>query len=182
MSQELQDMADGAEVEEMGDEAVVAEPERLVRVSEAIRYRRRAQAAERQVRQLAAELESQQSARQQAEAESARAGRQQEWTAALLQEGTVDLEAALLLVERRLGRDDAVEADAGEVIRALRRERPWLFADASAERGLAQPTAGARGRSTSGGAVLRQAAQRAQQSGRRRDVQEYLRLRRSVRG
>ena len=157
--------------------------ERLVPVSEAIRYRRRAQAAEQQIRVLEERAVRQQQACEAAEARAEQSERDCLLTQELVKADVQDVEAGLLLLERRLLEQGAGQKETGEAIQELRRERPWLFQPEPeiARRELLRPTAGARGSTTAGTGPLRELAARAQESGSRRDVQAYLRLRRSRR-
>jgi len=192
MSQLEQELAAGEEEARLaGSVAKAGEAfgEQLVPVSEAIRYRKRAQAAEQQVQELRARSGQQEREQQEMAARLTAARREAELTREMMKAGAVDVEAGVLLAGRRLEArsegDD--ERSIGEVISELRRERPWLFREAGSDGGggAAGPTAGVRGRQAGGQATLGRLgglAQRAQESGTRRDMQEYLRLRRAVRG
>lgn len=147
--------------------------EQLVPVGEAIKYRKRAQAAEQQVESLSEQLGE-------AQSQLATVGLEGELTRQLAAAGAVDLEVALLLARQQCRSDAEASNDVGAVVEQLRQKRPGLFASASEV--VAQPTAGVR-RTPQGPQVrLEQMAQRANQTQSRKDMQEYLRLRRSVRG
>ena len=162
---------------------------RLVPISESIKYRRRAQQAEQHHQELNQQLEQLQTELSQAREQlgAAEAQRDEARTAGvvlenhllvermLAQAGVVDVDAAQTLLSSRL--DLAQELDGADLTRQVEQlllDKPFLR---SASRSLAGPTASAR---SAGAAVgqLTQAAQRAIASGDRRDVAEYLRLRR----
>lgn len=163
--------------------ASIEDGERLVPVSEAIRYRRRAQAAEQQIRVLEERVAQGQQACEAAEARAEKSEQDRALTQELVKAGVQDVEAGLLLLERRLLEQGAGHRKPGEAIQELRRERPWLFQvePTSGLQEMSRPTAGMRGSTTAGTGALRELAARAQESGSRRDVQAYLRLRRSRR-
>ena len=147
--------------------------EQLVPVGEAIKYRKRAQAAEQQVESLSEQLGE-------AQSQLATVGLEGELTRQLVAAGAVDLEVALLLVKQQCDSSDEAGRDVGAVVEQLRQKRPSLFATANDV--LAQPTAGVRRTNQGPGVRLEQMAQRANQTQSRKDMQEYLRLRRSVHG
>jgi len=154
--------------------------EQMVPVSEAIKYRKRAQAAEQQVQQLTDKLQGSQQIQQDTQARLSEKELENKLTQELVQAGVVDVEAALLLAQKKAKtRQD--NDDMRGLIEALRNERPYLFSHPVGEvsASLAAPTAGVR---SSGGGVnsLLRSAQRAQQSGNRKDMHEYLRMRRVV--
>ena len=163
--------------------------DRLVPVAESIRYRRRAQRAETKLTQFEQQL---------ADAQAQLDGRLEQLAAAeaqrdelrtrldlaathasaermLRQAGVADVETAMALLEKRT--DLAVAPDAGQLeqeIQRLLQDKPILLADPPR---LPGKTASAR-LAASGPARLARAATRAAVSGSRRDVAEYLRLRR----
>jgi len=154
--------------------------EQMVPVSEAIKYRKRAQTAEQQVQQLTEKLQNSQQIQQDTQAQLNEKELENKLTQELVQAGVVDVEAALLLAQKKAEtRQD--NHDTRGLIEVLRNERPYLFSHPVGEvsASLAVPTAGVR---SSGGGVnnLLRSAQRAQQSGSRRDMHEYLRMRRAV--
>ena len=154
--------------------------EQMVPVSEAIKYRKRAQTAEQQVQQLTEKLQNSQQIQQDTQAQLNEKELENKLTQELVQAGVVDVEAALLLAQKR-AETCQDNYDVRGLIEALRNERPYLFSHPVGEvsASLAAPTAGVR---SSGGGVnnLLRSAQRAQQSGSRRDMHEYLRMRRAV--
>ena len=163
-------------------ESVEDEAGRLVPVTEAIKYRKRAQAAEKQVAELNEQLTDQQQQRDDLQERLKHASQEMELTQQLVKAGAIDVEVATLLAKKQLGKGERQPQDGKELVECLRRERPYLFAGGSQESGgLAGPTAGVRSRGTTGSGNLSRTAQRAAQSGSAKDMQEYLRVRRSVR-
>jgi len=102
---------------------------------------------------------------------------EQELTRRLASSGVVDLEAAVLIAKAKM--EDQPEADADGVIEQLRREKQYLFADSGRVAG-AKKTSGARERVQDSGTILERAAKKAATTGNRADLQEYLKLRRSL--
>ncbi len=154
-----------------------AEGLRLVPVSESIRYRRRAQVAEKQNEALGEELAQVRLEAAKAAEELKQSRMERELMGKLSAAGAMDLEAAVVLAKARLEASEGAEVD--KVVEALRKEKGYLFA-AAAEGGFsAKKTAGAKDRGASNQTVLERAAKRAATTGRRADLQEYLKLRRS---
>jgi len=165
-------------------------PSRLVPVSESIKYRRRAQQAEAKQQDLQQQLASLQEEVVQAKDQlgAAEAQRDEARSAVtvlenrlvterlLSQAGVVDVEAANLLLSRRV--DLAQELDARQLasqVEQLLIDKPFLR---QAPKGLPGPTAVPRPQAAGSIGQLTHAAERAILSGDRRDVAEYLRLRR----
>jgi len=163
---------------------------KLVPVSEAIKYRRRAQQAEADLQrseQTLEDLQAQQAdrLRQLAEAEAQRDELQhqldtfQTRSAAermLYAAGVADIETAMALLEKRTSlADDSDREQLQQAVDALLLEKTFLLAPAPS---WPDKTASARLPGAGAGARLSRAAHRAAQSGSRRDVAEYLRLRR----
>ncbi|MHC4131772.1 MAG: hypothetical protein ACYSSP_04240 [Planctomycetota bacterium] len=149
---------------------------KLVPVSEAIHYRRRAQSAEQKAESLGAELEK-------VKAEATEASKQldmirfeQTLKDKLTAAGSIDLEAALLITKARL--EVEAGADLDSIIEQLKKEKSHLFVD-SGEMGHLSKTAGVKERASSGEVILERAAKKAATTGTRRDLQEYLQLRRN---
>ncbi len=191
MLQELQQQANAQDINSIHPSAEVlsgetestskgANQEQMVPVSEAIKYRKRAQTAEQQVQQLTEKLQNSQQIQQDTQAQLNKKEQENKLTQELVQAGVVDVEAALLLAQKK-AETYQDNHDMRGLIEALRNERPYLFSHPVGEvsASLAAPTAGVR---SSGGGVnnLLRSAQRAQQSGNRRDMHEYLRMRRAV--
>jgi len=154
-----------------------AEGLRLVPVSESIRYRRRAQVAEKQNEALSEELAQAKSEAAKAGEELSRARTERELMGKLSAAGAMDLEAAVVLAKARLEASEGAEVD--KVVEALRKEKGYLFGGAGEAGHSARKTAGAKDRVSSNQTVLERAAKRAAATGRRADLQEYLKLRRS---
>ena len=153
----------------------------VVPVSEAIRYRRRAQAAEQQVEQLTTQLETLEKEHRAVEGQVEQMKQETELTQQLTQAGVKDLEAALLLAQRRLQDGNGEKQDVPQVIEQLRTERSYLFdGGEEIEVGLTRPTASVRTQSQSGVQALSRMAERVRTTGSRKDMQEYMRIRRSV--
>jgi len=182
-------------------ELIMAEPvetqpssdasDKLVPVGESIKYRRRAQQAEGRLTQLEQQLTQLQGQLQTrsdelATAEAQRDEARQHMTQMnnqfsvdrlLIQAGVVDMEAARLLLQNRVDLGEELEStDIEQAVQQLLVDKPFLRVgsafppkSASASRGGASLTA-----------RIANAADRAVESGDRRDVAEYLRLRRQA--
>ena len=166
---------------------------KAVPVAEAIKYRRRAQQAESQLQQIEQKLEELQSQTQRhsddlAAAEAQRDEAQTQLTIAenrlaterlLSSAGVIDLETASVLLSKRIDLAEELDPNAlGRATEQLLLDKPFLRA--SADAGLPPKTASARPPRATPAAHLAQAAERAARSGSRRDVAEYLRLRRQA--
>lgn len=159
-----------------------AQSGQLVPVSEAIKYRKRAQVAEQQVEQLKREMSQRQQEQQDARKELEKMQQETELTGALVRAGVIDVEAASLLAQKKVESSENGQ-DVNSIIENLRRERPYLFMDGSESTvPWAEPTAGVRGQNNGRANVLARMAQQVRRSGSRKDMQEYLRLRRTLRG
>ncbi len=161
--------------QEPTSEASTPNPEsmdKLVPVTEAIRYRKRAQAAEQQIGELNGRLEQLQTQLGEAQQTVSHLERRQHIDGLLADADTIDLEAARLLTERTIEQMD--EPDVKLAIEDLRRTKPYLFRHHAAESSGAMA---ARDRAAAGAGV-QQAAERAVSTGDRRDLLDYLRLRR----
>lgn len=149
---------------------------RLVPVTESIRYRRRAQSAEKKAESLAEELAA---AKAQATSLSQQLNDlqvEQQLIRKLAAAGAVDLETAVLIAKARMQGQD--KPDVNGLVEQLRKEKEYLFAGANAVVG-ARKTASAKERMQNSQTILERAAKRAATSGSRRDLQEYLKLRRN---
>jgi len=181
------------EVLENGDEADPQAAAKLVPVGESIKYRRRAQQAEARIQQLEQQLKDVQSqvgrhSEELAAAESQRDEAKVQLTATenrlgaerlLNAVGVADVETAVLLLSKRLDFAEEIDAETfSRQIEQLLLDKPFLRS--GAEAALPPKTASARPAQTSVAAQLSRAAQRAVQSGNRRDIAEYLRLRRQA--
>lgn len=97
----------------------------------------------------------------------------------LSQAGVVDVEAASLLLSRRLDLAEEIESDAiSRAVEKLLLDKPFLRSAPPA--GLPPRSSSAKSSAASLSARLAQTAERAARSGDRRDVAEYLRLRRRM--
>lgn len=148
--------------------------DRLVPVTEAIRYRKRAQAAEQRLNELNERLEQLQGELGEAHQTVEHLERRQQIDALLAEADAIDIEAARLLTERAV--EQMSEPDVQLAVADLRRTRPYLFRHRSTDGSGAM--AARFGSTDSPPAVAEQAAQRAVTSGDRRDLLDYLRLRR----
>jgi hypothetical protein len=151
---------------------------RLVPVAESIRYRRRAQTAEKQNETLSGELAKAKSEAANMAEELKGVRTERELMGKLSAAGAVDLEAAVVLAKARLGASEEAEVD--KVVEALRKEKGYLFAGLAEGSFSARKTAGAKERGSGNQTVLERSAKRAAATGRRADLQEYLKLRRSA--
>jgi hypothetical protein len=149
---------------------------KLVPVTESIRYRKRAQSAERQNEALAGELSAAREKIQQLDGQIGNLKAEQKVMRKLISAGASDLEAAVLLVKARSegGSDEEIDS----VVEQLRKEKGYLFGQRAQEGLKVRKTSGEKER-IGGQAVLEGAAKRAATTGDRRDLQEYLKLRRN---
>lgn len=148
-----------------------AREERLVPVSEAIRYRKRAQAAEQEIELLRGKLKQVEGELTEAQRTAAYLERRQRIDELLAESEAIDLEAARLLTEHAVAQMD--EPDVKLAVEDLRRRKPYLFRQRIAS------GSGAMAVRPSGDAEpAEEAAQRAVQTGDRRDLLRYLRVRR----
>lgn len=147
----------------------------LVPVSEAIRYRKRAQAAEQQLQETQQQLQALQSRLAEAQASASRLEQRQRVDALLVDAGAIDLDAARTLAEHAMGKcDDPAHdpPDPAAVVAGLARQKPYLFRRVDrAAGGLMSPR-------FDDASPLEAAAERAVETGDRRDLLAYLRLRR----
>ena len=148
----------------------------LVPVSESIRYRKRAQAAEQKLAELDGQLQASNDRVEGLSAELEKLRQERELSESLISAGVNDIETALLLAKKRIEASGG-EMDVNSVVESLLEDKGFLFAksdnSASSTRTLPirDKTSGARG-------AVEKAARNAAASGSRRDVQEYMRMRR----
>jgi hypothetical protein len=192
----------------MSDEIVQQEQEqqlendgagKLVPVGESIKYRRRAQQAEarlteldRTVKDLQSQLEGrgEELAAAEAQRDEARSGlvEAQNRSSAermLMQSGVVDLETATMLLSKRVDLASDIEPQALTArIEQLLLDKPFLLGvgvgEGGGQRSLPPKTASGRQGRQGIPARLAQAAQQAVATGNRRDIAQYLRLRRQA--
>jgi hypothetical protein len=150
---------------------------KLVPVTESIRYRKRAQSAEKKNEELSAELEQTKAELSEAAEQLESIRCEQELARKLLVAGATDLEAAVLLAKSRLKGNS--ESDLDGCIEKLKKEKQYLFAKADTSGAAVRKTSGVKSKAA-GQSILEQAAKKAAGSGDRRDLQEYLKLRRNV--
>jgi len=156
-----------------GGGRLVERDEKRVPVTEAIRYRKRAQEAEREREELASSLEELRSALDESRTMLIESERRRHVDSALTELRSVDLETARVMLEGSIGG----EADEGTIRKAaaeLRRKKPFLF------RSCATPSGGSSmgGRPRRGADPLESHARAATETGDRKALMRYLRVRR----
>lgn len=144
--------------------------DKLVPVSEAIRYRKRAQTAEQQLTELRESFAQLQSRLDESQDTITALERRQKIDALLADSDAIDLEAARLLTEISVSRMD--EPDVKSAVGDLRRQKPYLF------RHRSLPNDSAMSPRVEHPLTQEAAAERAAATGDRRDLLDYLRLRR----
>jgi transketolase len=102
---------------------------------------------------------------------------EQSLTCKLAAAGATDLEAAVLMAKARMEGKDETEID--DCIEQLRKEKSYLFGG-SAQMVTSRKTSGAKDRKAQSQTALEQAARKAARTGRRTDLQHYLKLRRNL--
>jgi len=154
-----------------------ADATKVVPVGESIRYRRRAQSAEKKAQDLAEQLTqaNERIARMTEDLDGLQLD--QKLARKLTAAGVIDLEAAVLLAKTKL--QDGTDVDVDGCVEQLKREKHYLFGS-SQDTATPRKTAGVKGRAMHGQTVLERAAAKAARTGHRTDVQEYLRLRRTL--
>ena len=178
--QELSTMPIGQLQTVSKDNSSINEAEHLVPVSEAIKYRKRAQAAEQQLELLSKQFKEKENVQEAIENKLNEARQETELTQQLVLAGATDVEAALLLTQKQLRMGEI--KDVKVLVSDLREERPYLFSDRvnGTTAVLAGPTAVVHSNDGANVSKLSRLAHQAQNSGTRKDMQEYLRLRRSM--
>lgn len=167
---------------------------KLVPVGESIKYRRRAQQAETRLTELEQQLKGLQSQLDGRSDELAAAEAQRDEARSslvevenrscaermLMQSGVVDLETATMLLSKRVDLGSDIDPQAMTTkIEQLLLDKPFLRGAGEGERSLPPKTASQRTRQGIPG-KLAQAAQQAVTTGNRRDIAQYLRLRRQA--
>ena len=150
---------------------------KFVSVQEAIRYRKRAQGAEKQAEGLTAELSEARGQIEKLNEELGTIRMEQKLMQKLSAAGAVDLEAASLLVKSRI--DEQTDEGIDKAIENLKKEKQYLFSKTSSSVTVVKGTVGAKEKVSSAQTVLERAAKRASETGDRKDLQEYLRVRRN---
>jgi hypothetical protein len=164
-----------------------------VPVAESIKYRRRAQQAESRIEELEQKLTDLQTQFEARGEELATAEAQRDETAVqltvaenrmaaqrlLAEAGAVDIEAATLLLDRRMDFSEPLRGESlAQSVEQLLVDKPFLCRPAGAT--MPPMTSPPRDSAETPGAQMTRAARRALQSGNRRDIAEYLRLRRRM--
>lgn len=155
-----------------------SETEKMVPVSESIRYRRRAQRAEKQAEQLKEDCGKARSELENVKSELKETKLDKELAGKLSSAGAVDTETAMLVAKQKLSESE--EKDVESVIDELSRDKPYLFGSGGQDSRGTNVTRPARQRAGENESLLESAAKRASDTGSRVDLQEYLRLRRSL--
>jgi hypothetical protein len=150
---------------------------KLVPVTESIRYRRRAQSAEQKAGTLAEQLNEANQKIDQMSQDLDDLRIEQQLTHELVAAGATDLEAAVLMAKARMS--GKADADLKTCLDQLKREKGYLFAG-STETAASRKTAGAKDRGTHSQTTLERAAKKAARTGKRTDLQQYLKLRRNL--
>jgi anthranilate phosphoribosyltransferase len=91
--------------------------------------------------------------------------------------GVSDIESAMLLAKSRIKGSDEQELD--KCIEQLHKEKSHLFAGSRSPVVFQRKTAGTRQQTPDADTILAQAAGKAAATGNRKDLQEYLKLRRN---
>jgi hypothetical protein len=147
--------------------------DRTALVSEARRYRKRAQAAEAAVEEVLKDLETKEAQLEEQRVALDDLQRRQAIDDLLGDEQAVDVETARVLTERVCAEMD--EPDLSAAVAEVRRRKPFLFRTRALESGVLAPQSGDL---VDAHETLDEAAEQAQQTGRRQDLLRYLRLRR----
>lgn len=184
--QQLSELSSGESLSQSEGQfrAEAGEQEQLVPVTEAIKYRRRAQTAEQQIQELSEQVKALEAEREQSQDRMEAALLERDLTSQLVGAGVRDIEVALLLAKEQTRKSDGQAPEMKSIVDTLRRERPYLFSDTVEEvrQVFAGPTAGVQPSRNASVANLRRMAEQARSSGNRMDMQEYLRVRRSMVG
>jgi len=151
---------------------------KYVPVSESIRYRKRAQSAENKVEALSRELSQAKAEASKMVEKLSRLQVEQELMRKLAAAGVVDLESAVLIAKARLEAEEGAETES--VIEQLKKEKQYLFGGQQNTVGRVKKTAAVKDKMTNKQAVLERAAKMAAKSGKRTDLQEYLKMRRNL--
>jgi hypothetical protein len=152
--------------------------EKMVPVSESIRYRKRAQRAEQQAQQLSKDYTRLERELNEVKSSFNDAKLDCRLFDKLNSAKAVDIETAALVAKKRLS--DSEEKDVESVVEELAKEKPYLFNSKNqTDKGI-NLTSPAKQKVPDNNGMLESAAKRASDSGDRIDLQEYLRLRRTL--
>jgi hypothetical protein len=149
--------------------------EKMVPVAEAIKYRKRAQNAEKMLETLDQQLRESKVQNEKITKQLEDVKSEKVLTSKLSDSGATDLEAAVILAKETMKNNP--DDDVDTVIRKLRQEKSYLFAGRGSAAGF-NKTFGIRDKNSASQSGLERAAKQAAVSGKRNDLQEYLRLRR----
>ena len=150
---------------------------KLVPVAESIRHRKRAQNAEKRAETLTEQLSEANRRIAQLSQDLSELQVEQTLARKLVAAGVTDLEAAVLIARARM--EGTAHTDIDGCVEQLRKEKAYLFS-APAETSTFRKTAGVKDRARQTQTALEQAAKRAARTGSHTDLQQYLRLRRSL--
>jgi hypothetical protein len=150
---------------------------KLVPVTESIRYRKRAQSAEKKSESLGEQLAEANQKITRLSQDLSDLQVEQKLVRKLAAAGATDLETAVLVAKTRM--EGQPEADVDACVEQLRKEKAYLFGG-STEIMTSRKTAGARDRAKQTQTALEQAAKKAAKTGSRADLQQYLKLRRTL--
>ena len=174
--QTQENMSDCGELSRTKDKVIEGDESKLVPVTESIRYRKRAQGAEKKVEDLTAQLCQREKEALMLSEQLDNLRSEQQLTKKLIAAGTVDVESAVLLVKTRM--QEQKDLDVDELIEQLKEDKQFLFKNSS-KNVTTMKTSGAKDHTTDVYANLANAARKAADSGSRRDLQEYLKVRRN---
>jgi TolA-binding protein len=146
--------------------------EKMVPVGESIRYRRRAQAAEQKLSAMQGQLDELQAELAESREALVQAEKRRRIDQLLTEAEAIDLPAARLLTEAAV--EQMSDGDVADAVSDLRRHKPYLFRQRGTSGGSLSP----RPRHAHG--QVDEAAAEAANSGDRRDLLRYLRLRRQA--
>ena len=158
------------------DKVIEGDESKLVPVTESIRYRKRAQNAEKRVEELTTQLGQSEKKALLLSDELDNVRTEHKLTQKLIAAGTVDIESAVLLAKTRM--QEQKDLDVDELIEQLKQDKQYLFKNSN-KNVTTMKTSGAKDHTTDVYANLANAARKAANTGSRRDLQEYLKVRRN---
>jgi hypothetical protein len=150
--------------------------EHLVPVGESIRYRKRAQTAEQKLTELNDKLQESNMRSENLEKKLEELQLDRKLSENLMSAGANDIETALLVAKKKIDSSDG-QVDTNSVVDLLRDEKSFLFRQTESSVSSMR-TLPVKDRTGSTRGVIEKAARNAAGSGSRRDVQEYMRMRR----
>jgi CO dehydrogenase/acetyl-CoA synthase alpha subunit len=152
--------------------------EKLVPVTESIRYRRRAQAAEKKAADLEAELAETRNQKEAIAKQVESLNLESLMIQKLARSGANDLETAMLIAKSRMAGSEKPDIDS--VIEQMKKEKQYLFN--CCEFPVQAKTSGAKEKMNPGVNRLEKAARAAANTGSRRNLQEYMKIKRVYKG